>query len=77
MKAKRHGVTSARLACGCTVGFREGALGTPVVVVINGKGSACTLSIHVAGVPVYDHREALRPATRPLPPLHSDFEEEN
>jgi hypothetical protein len=33
--------------------------------------------MHMAGVPVYDHRDALRPATRPLPPLQTDFEEEN
>ena len=77
MRAKRHAVTSARLACGCTLGFREGQPGSPVTVVVTAKGSACALSIHVAGVPVYDHRDALRPATRPLPPLHSDFEEEN
>lgn len=77
MKAKRHAVTSARLACGCTLGFRDGQPGSPVTVVVTAKGSACALSIHVAGVPVYDHRDALRPATRPLPPLHSDFEEEN
>jgi len=77
MRAKRHAVTSARLACGCTLGFRDGLLGSPVTVVVTAKGSACALSIHVAGVPVYDHREALRPATRPLPPLQTDFEEEN
>lgn len=77
MKAKRHGVTSARLACGCLLSFREGQPGSPVTVVVATKGTACALSIHVAGVPIYDHREALRPATRPLPPLHSDFEEEN
>ncbi|MEI6245922.1 MAG: hypothetical protein WCQ64_12860 [Acidobacteriota bacterium] len=77
MRAKRQAVTSARLACGCIIGFREGQPGSPVTVVVNVKGIACALSIHVAGVPIYDHREALRPATRPLPPLHSDFEEEN
>ena len=77
MKAKRSAVTSARLACGCIMGFREGQPGTPVTVVVVTKGSVCTLSIHMAGVPVYDHRDALRPATRPLAPLHSDFEEEN
>ncbi len=77
MRPKRQAVTSARLACGCTLGFREGIKGSPVTVVVTAKGSACALSIHVAGVPVYDHRDALRPATRPLPPLHSDFEEEN
>jgi len=77
MRQKRSAVTSARLACGCILGFREGQPGSPVTVVVTSKGSACALSIHVAGVPVYDHRDAMRPATRPLPPLHSDFEEEN
>ncbi|MBP6715518.1 MAG: hypothetical protein KA205_01535 [Acidobacteria bacterium] len=78
MKPKRNAVSSARLACGCVLGFREGqTAGSPVTVVVTAKGSACALSIHVSGVPVYDHREALRPATRPLPPLHTDFEEEN
>lgn len=77
MKTKPSAVTSARLACGCTAGFREGRPGSPVTVVVTAKGPACALSIHVAGVPVYDHREALRPATRPLPPLQTDFEEEN
>ena len=32
MRAKRHAVTSARLACGCTLGFREGQPGSPVTV---------------------------------------------
>ena len=77
MRAKRNAVSSARLACGCLVGFREGQPGSPVTVVVSTKGSACTMSIHMAGVAVYDHRDALRPATRPLPPLQTDFEEEN
>ena len=77
MRAKRNVVSSARLACGCTLGFREGQPGSPVTVVVTTKGSNCALSIHMAGVPVYDHRDALRPATRPLPPLQTDFEEEN
>ena len=78
MRAKKpSAVTSARLTCGCVMGFREGRPGTAVTVVVTSKGSACTISSHVAGVPVYDHRDALRPATRPLPPLQTDFEEEN
>jgi hypothetical protein len=32
--------------------------------------------MHVRGVPLYDHREALRPATRPLP-LEEGFGEED
>jgi hypothetical protein len=37
----------------------------------------CAISLHVSGLPVYDLRDALRPATRPLLPLHTDHEEEN
>jgi len=66
---------TARLACGCTLGFSTGVEGSPVTAVIQTKAPTCTMSIHVAGLPVYDHREALRPSTRPLPALHSDYEE--
>ena len=66
---------TARLACGCTLAFSTGVEGSPVTAVIQTKAPTCTMSIHVAGLPVYDHREALRPSTRPLPALHSDYEE--
>ena len=66
---------AATLACGCKLGFREGFEGSPVTVVIVRKSDRCTQPIHVAGLPVYDHREALRPSTRPLPPIQPDFEE--
>jgi hypothetical protein len=66
---------TARLACGCTLAFSTGVEGSPVTALIRAKAPTCTLSIHVAGLPVYDHREALRPSTRPLPALHSDYEE--
>jgi hypothetical protein len=66
---------TARLACGCQLGFRDGVAGSPVTVVIARKAARCTLSIHVGGLPIYDHREALRPATRPLPPVQPDYEE--
>ena len=69
-------VQTAELACGCRVGFRTGVEGSPVLVVVVHKSAACQTPIHVSGLPIYDHREALRPSTRPLPPLHSDFEEE-
>ena len=72
-----EGFDNGRLACGCTVGFRVGVEGSPVTVLIATKAAGCRMSIHVGGQPVYDHREALRPATRLLPHLHSDFEEEN
>ena len=67
----------ARLACGCLAGFREGVQGSPVTVVLERKAEGCPMQIHVAGLPVYDHREALRPATRPLEPVQPDYEEEN
>jgi len=67
--------TTARLACGCTLAFAPGVEGSPVTAVIVQKAPTCVMSIHVAGLPVYDHREALRPSTRPLPALHSDYEE--
>jgi hypothetical protein len=66
---------AAKLACGCRLGFREGVEGSPVTVVIARKSDRCTLPIHVTGLPVYDHREALRPSTRPLPPIQPDYEE--
>ena len=74
MKAEPRRVV-ARLACGCQLGFRDGVEGSPVTVVIARKSDRCTVPIHVAGLPVYDHREALRPSTRPLPPIQPDFEE--
>ena len=65
----------ARLSCGCVLGFRVGVEGSPVTVVLQEKAPSCSLAIHVAGLPIYDHREALRPATRPLPPVQPDYEE--
>jgi hypothetical protein len=65
----------ARLACGCALAFRAGVEGSPVTAVVAEKSPSCTVSIHVAGLPVYDHREALRPSTRPLPAMHPDYEE--
>lgn len=67
---------SARLACGCTAAFRPGVEGSPITVVIDRKAEGCALSIHVAGLPVYDHREALRPATRQLPAEQPDYGDE-
>jgi hypothetical protein len=67
---------TARLACGCLVGFRDGVEGSPVTVVLETKSQSCTLAIHVAGMPIYDHREALRLATRPAAVPQTDFEEE-
>jgi len=67
------GFTHARLACGCTIGFREGVEGSPVTVMVELKGPGCPL--HVRDLPLYDHREALREPTRALPPLEEDYEE--
>ena len=65
----------ARLSCGCEVGFEPGVEGSPVTVVVRRKAPSCQLSIHAAGLPLYDHREALRPATRPIAQVQPDFEE--
>jgi hypothetical protein len=73
------GFTHARLACGCRLAFREGVEGTegrPLVVVLEEKSAACPSNLHVSGLPLYDYREALRPATRPLPPEEGEYEEE-
>ena len=66
---------SARLACGCSVSFRDGVEGSPVLVVLESKAPGCGVTIHVAGMPIYDHREALRPSTRLVPSVQSDYEE--
>jgi hypothetical protein len=66
---------TARLSCGCEVGFAEGVEGSPVTIVIGRKAAACQMALHVAGLPLYDHREALRPATRPIPEAQPDYEE--
>jgi hypothetical protein len=64
-----------RLACGCRASFRSGVEGSPVVIVVEAKSATCGLSLHVAGMPVHDHREALRPSTRLVPTAHPDFDE--
>ena len=69
------GFTHARLACGCRIAFREGVEGSPVTVVISTKSAACGITSHVGSLPIYDHREALRPSTRLAPPVQPDFEE--
>jgi hypothetical protein len=55
--------------------FRAGVEGSPVTVVVETKATSCTVGLHVAGLPVFDHREALRASTRIAPPVHTDFEE--
>jgi hypothetical protein len=70
------GFTHARLACGCRLAFREGVGGSPVTVVVDEKGPACVMSLHVRDLPVYDFREALRPPTRTLSVEEEEFGEE-
>ncbi len=67
--------TSARLGCGCAVAFRPGVEGSPVTIVIARKADGCPVSIHVGGLPVFDHREALRKATRLSTPPQPDLDE--
>jgi hypothetical protein len=71
------GFTHARLACGCVITFRDGVEGSPVTVVVETKSPACSLPLHVRDLPLYDHREALRPSTRLGPPEEEEFEEES
>jgi hypothetical protein len=70
------GFTHGRLFCGCRIAFREGLEGRAVTVVIEEKSPACRLTHHVRDLPLYDYREALRPATRALPRVEADYEEE-
>ena len=65
----------ATLACGCRLVFREGVAESPVLVMIEQKAAGCGVSFHVSGVPIFDHRSALRPPTRFGPPLQPDFED--
>lgn len=69
-------LVSARLACGCDVAFRAGVEGSPVTVVLLQKADGCPMNLHVAGLPVYDHREAMRASTRHPLHIQPDFEEE-
>jgi len=70
------GFTHARLACGCRLAFREGVEGSPVTVLVDAKGPGCVSPLHVSGLPLYDHREALRPPTRFVPVEEEEYEEE-
>ena len=66
----------ATLGCGCELSFRAGVEGSPVTVIIERKAATCTISAHVGGLPLFDHREALRPSTRVPPTVQSDYEGE-
>jgi hypothetical protein len=69
------GFTHARLSCGCRITFRAGVEGSPVTVVVDEKAPGCLSTLHVRDLPVFDHREALRPSTRLLPPNEEEYEE--
>jgi hypothetical protein len=71
-----RGFTHGRLACGCRIAFRDGVEGSPITVVVDSKGPACQVSLHVRDLPIYDYREALRPSTRLSPAEHEDYGEE-
>ncbi len=58
------------------MGFRLGVEGSPVTIAVLQKADGCQVGLHVAGLPVFDHREALRPPTRHHLPMQPDFEEE-
>jgi hypothetical protein len=70
------GFSHAHLFCGCRIAFREGVEGRAVTVVIDVKSPSCPLTQHVRDLPLYDYREAQRPATRALPREEIDYEEE-
>jgi hypothetical protein len=67
-------LTTARLACGCRIEFR-GEPGRAVTVLLQRKADTCAMALHVAGMALYDHRSALRPATRVPPALQPDYED--
>lgn len=69
-------LVGGRLSCGCHVAFKAGVEGSPVMVVVVEKAGQCGMTLHVAGMPVFDHREALRPSTRHQPHPQPDYEEE-
>jgi hypothetical protein len=70
------GFISAELSCGCRLSFCEGVDGSPVTVVIDQKAPGCVLTLHVAGMPIFDYREALRPSTRISSVEEEGYEEE-
>lgn len=70
------GFQHARLACGCRLAFRDGTPGSPVTVIVDRHAPGCVNPLHVKDLPLYDHREALRPSTRLGPMVDGEFEEE-
>jgi hypothetical protein len=39
------------------------------------KAETCTINLHVAGMPLYDHRAAVRPSTRVHHHVQPDYED--
>ena len=72
---KETPLQSATLACGCKLAFQTPPAGGGVTVLLERKAETCTLAIHVGGMPLYDHRSALRPSTRVPPPIQPDYED--
>ena len=70
------GFSDARLACGCRLTFRDGVQGSPVTAIVDAKGATCAVVFHVQQMPIYDHREALRPPTRIGSSVDGEHEEE-
>ena len=66
----------AMLSCGCRVGFRSGVEGSPVTVIVDKKADGCAIAAHIGGLPVFDHREALRASTRLGLRMQPDYEGE-
>jgi hypothetical protein len=65
----------ARLACGCTLAVHDRTESRGISVMVQSKSESCPLPTHVAGMPLYDHRHAVRPATRVHPHVQPDWEE--
>jgi hypothetical protein len=66
---------NARLACGCRVTVRDAVPGTPLTVMLDRKADTCTMAIHVGGMPLFDHRLAMRAPTRLADPAQPDYED--
>lgn len=63
----------ASLACGCQLLLSETPQG--VRGVVERKSESCRINIHVAGMPLYDHRAAVRPSTRVHHHVQPDYED--
>jgi hypothetical protein len=66
-------ITRALLACGCELVLTDNPQG--VRAVVQRKAETCGVSIHVAGMPLYDHRAAVRPSTRVHHDVQPDWED--